>query len=135
MITATFTGPRRKSVFPKAARPAAPCATYCYHAVTVVGDHKINQLTKTATSESSIKYTAGIRVVFDEGLKIMPADVTNPPNNGADGIIPDRSTIAGEQSSSVTNAMNSKEASVIITQSANPNSQLQSRSVGMPSGG
>jgi hypothetical protein len=32
-ITATFTGPRRKSLFPKAARPAAPCATYCYHAV------------------------------------------------------------------------------------------------------
>ena len=31
-ITATFTGPRRKSLFPKAARPAAPCATYCYHA-------------------------------------------------------------------------------------------------------
>ena len=31
-ITATFTGPRRKSMFPKAARPAAPCATYCYHA-------------------------------------------------------------------------------------------------------
>ena len=32
VITATFTGPRRKSLFPKAARPAAPCATYCYHA-------------------------------------------------------------------------------------------------------
>ena len=32
-ITATFTGPRRKSLFPKAARPAAPCATYCYHAI------------------------------------------------------------------------------------------------------
>ena len=32
MITLTFTGPRRKSLFPKAARPAAPCATYCYHA-------------------------------------------------------------------------------------------------------
>ena len=31
-ITATFTGPRQKSLFPKAARPAAPCATYCYHA-------------------------------------------------------------------------------------------------------
>ena len=29
-ITATFTGPRRTSLFPKAARPAAPCATYCY---------------------------------------------------------------------------------------------------------
>ena len=28
--TSTFTGPRRKSLFPKAARPAAPCATYCY---------------------------------------------------------------------------------------------------------
>ena len=34
VITATFTGPRRKSLFPKAARPAAPCATYCYHAIT-----------------------------------------------------------------------------------------------------
>ena len=32
LITATFTGPRRKTLFPKAARPAAPCATYCYHA-------------------------------------------------------------------------------------------------------
>ena len=29
-ITATFTGPRQTSFFPKAARPAAPCATYCY---------------------------------------------------------------------------------------------------------
>ena len=33
VITATFTGPRRKSLFPKAARPAATCATYCHHAV------------------------------------------------------------------------------------------------------
>ena len=99
------------------------------------GDHKSDQLTKIATSESSIKYTAGIRVVFDEGLKIMPANVTNTPNNGADGIILDRSTIAGEQSSSATNAMNSKEENAIIIQSANPNSQLQRRSVGMPSGG
>ena len=33
VITATFTGPRRTPMFPKAARPAAPCATYCYHAV------------------------------------------------------------------------------------------------------
>ena len=32
VITATFTGPRQTSLFPKAARPAAPCATYCYHA-------------------------------------------------------------------------------------------------------
>ena len=29
-LTSTFTGPRRKSLFPKSARPAAPCATYCY---------------------------------------------------------------------------------------------------------
>ena len=29
-ITSTFTGPRQTSLFPKAARPAAPCATYCY---------------------------------------------------------------------------------------------------------
>ena len=29
-ITATFTGPRQTSMLPKAARPAAPCATYCY---------------------------------------------------------------------------------------------------------
>ena len=29
-ITARFTGPRRKSLFPKATRPGAPCATYCY---------------------------------------------------------------------------------------------------------
>ena len=33
VITATFTGPRQTSLFPKAARAAAPCATYCYHAV------------------------------------------------------------------------------------------------------
>ena len=33
VIMATFTGPRRKSLFPKAARPAVPCATYCYHAI------------------------------------------------------------------------------------------------------
>ena len=32
VITATFTGPRQTSLFPKAARPAAPCATYCCHA-------------------------------------------------------------------------------------------------------
>ena len=32
-ITSTFTGPRQTSLFPKAARPVAPCATYCYHAV------------------------------------------------------------------------------------------------------
>ena len=31
-ITATFTGPRQTLLFPKAARPAAPCATYCYTA-------------------------------------------------------------------------------------------------------
>ena len=31
--TATFTGPRRKSLFSKPTRPAAPCATYCYHAI------------------------------------------------------------------------------------------------------
>ena len=35
VITATFTGPRRTTLFPKAARPAAPCATYCYHATDV----------------------------------------------------------------------------------------------------
>ena len=35
MITETFTGPRRTSLFPKAARPAAPCATYCYHALVL----------------------------------------------------------------------------------------------------
>ena len=29
-ITATFTGPRHTSLFPKTARPAAPWATYCY---------------------------------------------------------------------------------------------------------
>ena len=34
MITATFTGPRQTSLFPKAARPAAPCATYCYPTFT-----------------------------------------------------------------------------------------------------
>ena len=34
-ITSTFTGPRRKSLFQKAARPAAPCATYCYHAYSI----------------------------------------------------------------------------------------------------
>ena len=33
--TATFTGPRRKPLFPKAARPAAPCATYCYAAIAL----------------------------------------------------------------------------------------------------
>ena len=32
VITATFTGPRQTSLFQKATRPAAPCATYCYHA-------------------------------------------------------------------------------------------------------
>ena len=32
VITATFTGPRRKPLFPKAPRPAAPCATHCYPA-------------------------------------------------------------------------------------------------------
>ena len=37
VITATFTGPRRKSLFPKVARPAAPCATYCYHAISDCG--------------------------------------------------------------------------------------------------
>ena len=31
-ITAAFTGPRRKSLIPKAALPAAPCASYCYTA-------------------------------------------------------------------------------------------------------
>ena len=36
-ITATFTGPRRKSLFPKAARPAAPCATYCYPTLFAIG--------------------------------------------------------------------------------------------------
>ena len=35
VITSTFTGPRRNSLFPKAARPAAPCATHCYHAIGV----------------------------------------------------------------------------------------------------
>ena len=33
VITATFTGRRQKSLFPIPARPAAPSATYCYHAV------------------------------------------------------------------------------------------------------
>ena len=32
MITARFAGSQRKTVFPKAARPAAPCATYCFPA-------------------------------------------------------------------------------------------------------
>ena len=32
-VTATFTGPRQISLFPKTARPAAPCATYCYASV------------------------------------------------------------------------------------------------------
>ena len=41
MITATFTGPRRKSLFPKAARPAAPCATYCYAGVRGLGSVRI----------------------------------------------------------------------------------------------
>ena len=33
MITATFTGLRQTSLFPKAARAAAPRATYCYPAI------------------------------------------------------------------------------------------------------
>ena len=33
VITATFTGPRQTSMLPKAARPAAQCAKYCYHAI------------------------------------------------------------------------------------------------------
>ena len=37
-ITATSTGPRQPSLFPKAARPAAPCATYCYHASVLLQD-------------------------------------------------------------------------------------------------
>ena len=37
VITATFTGPRQTSMLPKAARPAAPCATYCYHAICLGG--------------------------------------------------------------------------------------------------
>ena len=37
-ITATFTGPRQTSLLPKAARPAAPCATYCYHAFFLVAE-------------------------------------------------------------------------------------------------
>jgi len=32
VITATFTGPRQTSLFPKAAQTAAPCTTYCCHA-------------------------------------------------------------------------------------------------------
>ena len=32
-IPLTLTGPLRKTLCPKAARPAAPCTTYCYHAV------------------------------------------------------------------------------------------------------
>ena len=32
-ITATFTGPPEKSLLPKTAEPAAPCATYCYTAI------------------------------------------------------------------------------------------------------
>ena len=35
-ITATFTGPRQTSLVPKAARPAAPCVTYCYVAIVAV---------------------------------------------------------------------------------------------------
>jgi len=35
VITATFTGPRQTSMLPKAARPAAPCATYCYLALWI----------------------------------------------------------------------------------------------------
>ena len=34
-------GPRRTSLFPKAARPAAPCATYCYHASEPGGAGKV----------------------------------------------------------------------------------------------
>ena len=42
-ITATITGPRRKTLFPKAARPAAPCATYCYHAILGWADLDIDE--------------------------------------------------------------------------------------------
>ena len=31
-ITATFTGPPERSLLPETAEPAAPRATYCYHA-------------------------------------------------------------------------------------------------------
>jgi hypothetical protein len=33
-ITATFTGTPEKTLLPKTAEPAAPCATYCYHATS-----------------------------------------------------------------------------------------------------
>ena len=42
-ITSTFTGPRRKSLCPKAARPAAPCATYCYPTFDAFGSMLANR--------------------------------------------------------------------------------------------
>ena len=91
--------------------------------------YKSDQLIAIATIESRIKYTAGILVVFDRGLRIKPTDVSKTPANGADGIIPDRSTISGILKRSVTKAMNSNKATVIPIQSANSNFQLQRRSV------
>ena len=54
VITATFTGPRRKSMLPKAARPAAPCATYCYAAIRLrIAAMAADDSTSKATEDGS----------------------------------------------------------------------------------
>ena len=73
-ITATITGPRRKSLFPEAARPAVPCATYCYHATRVQPecdnalsasvDSEVNNV--RSRPENVIRNNKDARVIFDE---------------------------------------------------------------------
>ena len=64
MITSTSTGPRRKSLLPKAARPATPCATHCYHASA--GSELIVQSARQANNNSNAARVK--REAFDIGI-------------------------------------------------------------------
>ena len=83
-ITATFTGPRRKSLFPKAARPAVPCATYCYHAFCV-GQLAIvihNEKFSVALSATSMSFRLVETILFDCKVRTFRSiPVAGPQSN------------------------------------------------------
>ena len=72
VITATFTRPRRKSLFPKAARPAAPCATYCYHASELGASIAGSGLLQLRLFDMK-RETAIIRIASDHCITIVTA--------------------------------------------------------------
>ena len=73
-ITSAITGPRRTTLFSKAARPAAPCASHCYAAIIAFEKRNAN-FRAPHVVESRIDYTILIFHHYLGAKMTRPIDV------------------------------------------------------------